>query len=215
MRAKTFYLALALAALSATAIAVCTLNRWTLYYGDAEAHLNIARRMVDSRTPGYDQVGTVWLPLPHWLMLPLVRVDALWFNGLAGAIPAALAFILGGAFLYAAAWRILECESAALAAVAIFALNPNILYLQSIPMTESLAAACLLAVLYFTVRFQSTQGWGSVIGAGIAACCATLTRYEAWFLLPFLAIFFWLAARRHRLAVVVVFSLLAAPAPRS
>jgi len=25
------------------------------YYGDAEAHLNIARRILDSRTPGYDQ----------------------------------------------------------------------------------------------------------------------------------------------------------------
>ena len=75
----------ALALLSAAAIAVFYSNGWLLYYGDAEAHLNIARRMVDSRTPGYDQVGTVWLPLLHWLMLPLVRVDALWLNGLAGA----------------------------------------------------------------------------------------------------------------------------------
>ncbi len=169
--------------------------------------------MVDSRTPGYDQVGTVWLPLPHWLMLPLVRIDGLWYNGLAGAIPAALAFILGGAFLYSAAYRILECESAALAAVALFALNPNILYLQAIPMTESLASACLLALLYFTVRFRDTQGWGSVIGAGIAACCGTLTRYEAWFLLPFLALYFLFAARRNRIAVVLVFSLLAALGP--
>ena len=62
-------------------------NGWLLYYGDAEAHLNIARRMVDSRTPGYDQVGTVWLPLPHWLMLPFVRVDWMWLTGVAGAIP--------------------------------------------------------------------------------------------------------------------------------
>ena len=47
-----------------------------LYYGDADAHLKIARRIVDSQTPGYEQIGTVWLPLLHLLMLPLVRVDA-------------------------------------------------------------------------------------------------------------------------------------------
>jgi hypothetical protein len=210
---NAFYIALALTALSAAAVAVCWTNGWTLYYGDAEAHLNIARRMVDSRTPGYDQVGTVWLPLPHWLMLPLVRIDAYWWSGLAGAIPAALAFVLSGVFLYAAAYRILECESAALAATALFALNPNILYLQSIPMTESLASACLLAVLYFTVRFQKTQGWGAVVGAGIAACCGTLTRYEGWFLLPFLALYFLIAARRHRFAVALLFSMIAAFGP--
>src|SRR3954468_16147198 len=100
--------------LSAAAVTVCHLNGWILYYGDAESHLNIARRMVDSRTPGYDQVGTVWLPLPHWAMLPFVRVDSLWRSGLAGAIPSALAFIAAGMFLFAAARRIFSDDSAAL-----------------------------------------------------------------------------------------------------
>ena len=35
-----------------------------LLYGDAVAHINIARRVFDSRTPGLLQLGTVWLPLP-------------------------------------------------------------------------------------------------------------------------------------------------------
>ena len=34
-----------------------------LLYGDAVAHINIARRVFDSRTPGPQQLGTVWLPL--------------------------------------------------------------------------------------------------------------------------------------------------------
>ena len=115
----------------------------------------------------------MWLPLPHWLMLPFVRVDALWLNGLAGAIPSAIAFLLAGTFLYAAACRIFDCTSAGFAAAGLFALNPNVLYLQSIPMTESVFSACLLALLYFTVRFRDTQGWGAVAGAGMAACAAT------------------------------------------
>ena len=136
---------------------------WLLYYGDAEAHLNIARRIVDSQTPGYDQIGTVWLPLPHALMLPFVREDALWRSGLAGSIPSAPCFIAAGCFLFAAARRIFESTEAGVAAAALLALNPNLLYLQSTAMTEAAFAASITALLYFSVRFRQTQGWGSVV----------------------------------------------------
>jgi len=119
----------ALALLSAAAIAFFYSRGNLCYYGDAEAHLDIARRIVDSRTPGYDQVGVVWLPLPHWMMLPLVRYDRLWINGLAGAIPYGVAFVIGACFLFAAARRIFADTAAALAATALWALNPNVLYL--------------------------------------------------------------------------------------
>lgn len=188
-------------------------NGWTLYWGDAEAHLNIARRVVDSRTPGYEQIGTVWLPLLHALMLPLVRVDRLWTSGLAGAIPPAACFVVAGMFIFAAARRIFDSCHAATVAVALFALNPNMLYLQAIPMMESVFAAAFAALLYFTVRFRETQGWGSVVGAGIAACAATLARYDGWFLLPFAAAYFLFTAKRARIAVTVLFCLLAGAGP--
>ena len=96
-----------LALAAAVAIAFFYSHGWLLYYGDAEAHLNIARRVVDSQTPGYDQLGTPWLPVPHVLMLPLVTHDALWSNGLAGAIPSGICFVLAGVFLFLAARRVL------------------------------------------------------------------------------------------------------------
>jgi hypothetical protein len=49
-----------------------------LLYGDAVAHINIARRVFDSRTPGLLQLGTVWLPLPHLLMIPFVVSNSAW-----------------------------------------------------------------------------------------------------------------------------------------
>ena len=58
-----------------------------LLYGDAVAHMNIARRTIDSRTPGPLQLGTVWLPLPHIVMLPLVAFTWMWQTGVGGAIP--------------------------------------------------------------------------------------------------------------------------------
>jgi hypothetical protein len=146
-------------------------------------------------------------------MVPLARIDRLWISGLAGAIPSAAAFVIAGSFLFAAARRIFGDTAAAVAATALWALNPNVLYLQSIPMTESLFSACLLALLYFTVRFGQTQGMGAAIGAGIAACAGTLTRYESWFLVPFAALYFLIAAKRARFLVVGVFCAIAALGP--
>jgi len=202
-----------LAALSATAVWFFYSHGWLLYYGDAEAHLNIARRIFDSQTPGYDQIGSYWLPLPHVLMLPFVRVDAWWHSGLAAAFASALCFVVGGTFLFAAARRIFRSTAAAVAATGLAALNPNLLYLQSTAMTEAVFFAALMALLYFSVRFRDSQGWGSVAGAGIAACAGTLTRYDGWFLLPFAAAYFLYAAQRRRLPMALLFCLLAGAGP--
>ena len=77
-----------------------------LSYGDAESHLNHARRVIDSLTPGVEQFGTVWLPLPHLLMLPFVANGTLWRTGLAGAIPSAICFVAATAFLFTLARRV-------------------------------------------------------------------------------------------------------------
>ena len=104
-----------LALLSAAAVAWFHQRGYTLYYGDAEAHLNMARRVMDSRAPGLFQLGAVWLPLPHVLMLPLVANDQLWQNGLAGAIPVAFSFVVAAMFLFRAAYRIYGDRAAAAA----------------------------------------------------------------------------------------------------
>lgn len=199
--------------LSAAAVWLVHARGWTLYYGDADAHLMIARRIVDSQTPGYDQLGTAWLPMLHVLMLPLVQVDALWRNGLAGAIPPAVCFIAAGCFLFAAMRRVFGSLPAAGVALALLALNPNVLYLAAIPMTEAVFFAALTALLYFAVRFRESQAWGAAIGAGLAACAATLTRYDGWFLLPVAAAFFLWAAKRHRVWVTLLFCAIAALGP--
>src|SRR6266704_2411535 len=66
-----------------------------LLYGDAVAHINIARRVFDSRTPGLLQLGTVWLPLPHILMLPFLFSDWAWRTGAGASVPSLVAYVLG------------------------------------------------------------------------------------------------------------------------
>lgn len=212
MKSGTWKSALAaiglLVLLSAAAIAFFYFHGWLLYYGDAEAHLNIARRVVDSQTPGYNQLGTPWLPVPHVSMLPLVKHDALWRNGLAGAIPSGVCFVTAGLFLFLAARRVFG-EAPAFAAAAVFALNPNMLYLGSIPMSEPAFWTAWMALLYFTVRHRDTGGWGALLGAAVAVSVAALSRYEGWFLIPFAALYL----ARRRLSAGVVFGVLASLGP--
>ena len=47
----------------------------TLSHYDARGHLIVARRIADSITPGWQQIGAVWLPLPHLLnAIPTARL---------------------------------------------------------------------------------------------------------------------------------------------
>jgi 4-amino-4-deoxy-L-arabinose transferase-like glycosyltransferase len=202
------------AILSAGAVYWFHHHGYTLYYGDAEAHLNIARRIVDSRTPGLWGIGTVWLPLPHLLMAALVWHDGLWRSGLGGAIPVAACFVTAVLLLFLAARRIYGDRAAALTVACLFALNPNGLYLQAIPMTEPVLFCALAALLYCAVRFREAPKLKWAAAAGAANLAATLTRYEGWFLIPFAAGFFWFAAPRgRRLRTAMVFGSIASLGP--
>src|SRR5215470_14104442 len=97
-----------------------------LLYGDAVAHLNIARRVFDSRTPGLFQLGTVWLPLPHLLDVPFIWNNWLWRTGIGASIPSMLAYVMGTLGVYRLV-RGLASRSAAWIAALIFALNPNLI----------------------------------------------------------------------------------------
>lgn len=204
-----------LTALAACAVLYVQRQGWTLYYGDAEAHLNIARRILDSRTPGPDQIGTVWLPLPHLMMLPFVMHDGLWRSGLAGAIPSAVCLVAAGLFLFAAVRASLESSAAAWTALAVFAGNPNLLYIAATPMTEAPLLAAWAALLWTTVAFARKPSLVWAGAAGAAACAASLTRYEGWFVLPFAALFFLLFPSRRRLAACALFCLIAGLGPLS
>lgn len=202
-----------LAVLSAAATNFVNQSGWTLFYGDAESHLNIARRIVDSRTPGYDQLGTVWLPLLHLLALPLVKDDSWWRSGLAGAVPSSACFVIAGMFLFAAMRRAVNSSAVAWASAGLFALNPNLLYLQATPMMEPVFLAGFMVLLYFTILFRDTQSLGAVVGAAIASLAASLSRYDGWFVIPFVTLYFLLAARRRRFVTVVIFATIAALGP--
>src|SRR5438270_2936846 len=106
-----------------------------LLYGDAVAHINIARRVFDSRTPGLLQLGTVWLPLPHLLMIPFLLSGSAWRAGLGGSIPSMAAYVFGVVGIFRLVRGALSVHSepdvyarlAGWLAAGIYAANPNLI----------------------------------------------------------------------------------------
>lgn len=148
----------AILAFAMTASAVAVVWSWRhsamLNYGDAVAHLHIARRVFDSRTPRLTQLGSVWLPLPHILLLPFVQNYNWWASGLAGVVPSALSYIASCAGIYRLARRWLSRGAAALALL-FFALNPNLLYLQTTAMTEPLFLCETVWIVVWMVEWRA------------------------------------------------------------
>jgi hypothetical protein len=187
-REETFPVALAAVVISFISFLVCYTRGYILLYGDAVAHMGIARRIIDSRNPGLVQLGGVWLPLPHLVMLPFIRNMQWWETGLAGAWPSMICYILGIIGMYRLTRRLMAPRWAVVATM-FYGLNPNLLYLSTTAMTEPLFLAEMIWLVLLTmeciaaIRAGRTGGTAlRLVITGWLITSATLTRYEGWVL---------------------------------
>jgi len=154
-------------------------------YGDAESHLNIAKRVVTSLTPGLAQLGGIWLPIPHLLMAPFVASDFLWRTGLAGSIVSAVAFVISSLYLYKLTLLVTKNKWASFVSSSIFMTNLNALYMQSTPMTELPLIVFFILSTYYFFQYMLKRTFIPLILAAIFALLASLSRYDGWFLVVF------------------------------
>ncbi|MCR4325004.1 MAG: hypothetical protein NUV69_04945 [Candidatus Curtissbacteria bacterium] len=158
-----------------------------LAYNDARSHLDIGRRVVEGLKPGIAQLGSVWLPLPHVLMVPTIWNDFMWHTGLSGALISMLSFVGTGVLIYLILKNLNVGPLGRIIAVLIFALNINILYLQSTAMTELLLIFTMTAAVYDLMQWAKTERIVYVIRSSFWIMLSTLVRYDGWFLLIFSA----------------------------
>jgi hypothetical protein len=152
----------------------------TLSHFDARAHVVVARRILDSLTPGWQQIGAVWLPLPHVLNMVPVQIDA-WYRS--GASGVAISVASTGIAAWAIARFILGCTGSILGGVTAAALllaNPNLLYIQSTPMTEPLLIATAFLSVAWIADWIQHGAAERPHRAGVALAAACMTRYEGW-----------------------------------
>jgi hypothetical protein len=154
-----------------------------LLYADAHSHLLIARRVVDNIYPGLAQLGDVWLPLPHLIMAPLAFNDFLWRTGLAGTLTSMPCYLIATIYVFLTARRLTRNSRASFIGSLLFVLNPNILYLQTTPLSEPVLFATLAAASYYFVVWAQDDQMRDLIYAALATFLATISRYDGWALL--------------------------------
>ena len=164
-------------------------NHDILLFEDAFSHLAIARRVLDSLTPGLAQMGGIWLPLPHLLMLPFIWNDALWRTGLAGSFPSLISYLVTTVYLYLAIGRLTRKRLASFVGVLVFILNPNVLYLQTTPLSELVCIATMTMTCYYFLAWTQDDHPKYLILAAGSTFLATLARYDGWVMFPALLVF--------------------------
>lgn len=186
LRHEAIFAGLIAAFVSVVAFGYCYQDNLLLLYGDAVAHLAIARRILDSTSPGIRQIGSVWLPFPHLLLMPFAAKMSWWQSGIAGAIPSMACYVLSVAGL----WRLARYwlrPAGAVVAVLFFALNPGLLYMQTTAMTEPLFLCQIVWSTLFLVAFlraleagNSRAAARTLIACGLILITAVYTRYDGW-----------------------------------
>ena len=172
--------------LAFVALYICYRQSFLLLYGDAVAHLAIARRILDARWPGLAQLGSVWLPLPHLLMLPFIMNLRMWQTGLAAAPMSMLSYAASVAGIWRLARRMMRMRWA-LVATTFYALNANLLYLSTTAMTEALFLALFIWSVVAAMESIAALRQGDLtlararmMLAGLLILGQVFTRYDGW-----------------------------------
>ena len=139
----------------------------------------VARRILDSLTPGWQQIGAVWLPLPHLLNMIPVQWDWAYRTGASATL---MSIACMGVSAFAGARLIERATGSRLGGAACAALlvtNVNVLYLHSTAMTEPLLIALAMLSVERIDAWLRTPGM-STVSPGVALFLLCLTRYEGW-----------------------------------
>ena len=183
LRFEMLLTAILLSVLSGASFWYYYINKLGLSYNDARSHLDIGRRIVEGLKPGLAQIGSVWLPLNHLLMVPTIWNDWMWHSGFSGAIQSMIAFVGTGCVISVLLKKLHVGALGRFIGVAVFVVNVNILYLQSTAMTEILLLGTMTIGAYELIIWHQDDNILHLVKSAFWIMLATLVRYDGWFLL--------------------------------
>jgi len=118
--------------------------------------------------------------LPHVLNALPIQIDWMYRTGASAIAISIASYAVTVACLSAIVRTANGTRTGAILAAALFALNPNVLYLQSTPMTEPLLFAFAALVVLHLTQWAIAEALPIRRAAGWTIVLACLTRYEAW-----------------------------------
>lgn len=173
-------------------------NGLSVAYNDARSHLDIGRRVVEGLNPGLAQIGSVWLPLPHVLMIPTIWNNFMWHTGLSGSLQSMISFVYVGVIIYLILEKFRVGLYGRFFGVFIYAANINVLYLQSTAMTELLLLATMMGGIYYLIKWHVDGKLTSLVLSAFFIMLSTLSRYDGWFLLFMATILVLIQSKRKK-----------------
>jgi hypothetical protein len=150
---------------------------------DALSRVGNASYVVFSRDPKLAAIGFVWTPLPSLAMLPFLPLKFLWPAllrvGFIANIESAVCMALAAVILHRSLeeWGVSRPKRIAL--VALFALNPMIIYYAANGMSEAMFILFLVGATRGLVAWMNDRTTGNLARAGGFLGLAYLARYEA------------------------------------
>lgn len=152
--------------------------------GDALARVAAAQSVLFSRTPHLAAIGFIFTPLTAMVQIPLVALSPLWPPMAERAFSGTL---MSSAFMAGAVYQILRMgtdrglpRAFTLTIVALFALNPMIVFYGSNGMSEApFVFFVVWAARRLTMWMVDNDVHHLVVAGGIAMGLAYLTRYDA------------------------------------
>lgn len=169
-------------------IFISLLARWFFFYQgeifdypDSIGHLELARQILKGVMPtDITYMGGNWLPLSYYSMALLSWQNYLWQTGMAGALLSMISFVACTACIFLIGRRLTDNSMASFIGALIFALNPDILYLQSISLPTMMGIFALVVSAYYLLTWAQTDDLKFLVKAGVGTCLATLLTYEGW-----------------------------------
>lgn len=179
---RELYILLIISAIAGlTALYISYTDEYILAYRDSIFRLDASRRFLDSLNPGiFNQIGTVWLPLPNFIMFPLATINFLWKTGLAGSIVNFIAYVVNAVVVFYTIKLLGGNKVASYTGFILFVLNPNILYFQTTPMSEQIYITFFSLAIFYLVKWNKTKSTKDVFLAGLFTSMASCTRYDGW-----------------------------------
>ena len=160
----------------------------TMVMVDQYSHMSIARQVTDSLTPGISQLG-FWPPLLHIVMIPFAAIDGLYESGLAAAVVLVPLLTLSCVMLYHLTYVLTQNRPISLGAVAVYVLNPYVLYFSVTPMTDMFYIAIMIIATYFFIHWWKTDSLLSLLSMGFLVGISPMARFEGFALIAMVGLF--------------------------
>jgi hypothetical protein len=113
-------------------------------------------------------------------MLPFIWNYYFWRTGLAGSFPAMFCYLVTVVYLFLAARRLTHDSRASFVGTLLFILNPNILYLQTTPLSELVCIATTVMTCYYFLAWTQDNHLKYLIGTAASTFLVSLSRYDGW-----------------------------------